>query len=98
MECEHCGGAMMAETVIKLQQGLFGFRESRSRGAYCFTCKIGVQVASHLAAPVQPRTVVVRAYRAARRLLTKPPRTKLFRSGNFDTDSIRLGNPLSLVR
>jgi hypothetical protein len=42
MECKQCGGPMMLETVIKLRRGFVGFRETRSPGAYCATCRIGV--------------------------------------------------------
>src|SRR5271166_746098 len=37
----------MLETVIELRRGVLGFRETRSRGAYCATCKIGVPVGTH---------------------------------------------------
>jgi hypothetical protein len=46
MECKRCGGPMMLETVIKLRHSFIGFRETRSAGAYCGTCKIGVAVES----------------------------------------------------
>ena len=44
MDCGRCGGSMMPETVIKLRRSLFGFRETRSQGAYCATCRTGVLV------------------------------------------------------
>jgi hypothetical protein len=47
MECKRCGGPMMLETVIKLRRSFIGFREARSAGAYCVTCRIGVPVESH---------------------------------------------------
>jgi hypothetical protein len=46
MECTRCGGSMMPETVIRLRRSFIGFRETRSRGAYCPTCKIGVPMES----------------------------------------------------
>src|SRR5271166_2976149 len=54
MECKRCGGAMMPETVIELRRGVLGFRETRYRGAYCATCKIGVPVESYLSVAHQP--------------------------------------------
>ena len=47
MECKRCGGPMMLETVIKLQRRFIGFRQTRSAGAYCVTCRIAVPVESH---------------------------------------------------
>jgi hypothetical protein len=44
MKCERCGGPMMLETVIKLRRGFLGFRETRSPGAYCASCQIGVPI------------------------------------------------------
>ena len=41
MECERCGHSMMQETVIRLRRSLFGFRETRLPGAYCWGCKAG---------------------------------------------------------
>ena len=63
MECKRCGGSMMPETVIKLRRSFFvGFRETRSQGAYCATCKVGVSMDTHQTttnapvwAKVQPR-------------------------------------------
>jgi len=52
MECNRCGGLMMSETVIKLRRRFIGFRETRSQGAYCATCKIGVLLESHPAETV----------------------------------------------
>ena len=42
IECQRCGGPTMLETIIKLRRGLLGFRETRSPGAYCATCKLSV--------------------------------------------------------
>ena len=39
IECKQCGGLTMPETVIKLRRGLIGFRETRSQGTYCPSCK-----------------------------------------------------------
>lgn len=44
MRCQRCGGPMMAETIIKLRRTFVGFREIRSQGAYCVSCKITVPV------------------------------------------------------
>ncbi len=38
---------MMPETVIKLQRGLTGFRETRSPGAYCPACRTGLPLQNH---------------------------------------------------
>jgi hypothetical protein len=62
MECKRCGGSMMLETVIKLRRSFIGFRETRSQGAYCATCKIGAPIENHqpathraIAAATHPR-------------------------------------------
>jgi hypothetical protein len=34
----------MLETVIKLRRGLLGFREARSQGWYCPTCKLSMPI------------------------------------------------------
>jgi hypothetical protein len=44
IECKRCGGPTMLETVIKLRRGVFGFRETRSQGGYCATCKLSVPI------------------------------------------------------
>jgi hypothetical protein len=56
MQCQRCGGPMMRETVIKLRRSLFGLRETRSQGAYCATCRIGVPIETLPVSP-RPRTV-----------------------------------------
>src|SRR5690349_7354732 len=68
VQCRQCGGPMMSETVIKLRRGWFGFRETRSQGAYCATCKIGV-----LIEPQRPALVAGRSDRSIRRLLPSRP-------------------------
>jgi hypothetical protein len=47
IECKRCGGPTMLETVIKLRCGILGFRETRSQGAYCATCKLSVPIENH---------------------------------------------------
>jgi hypothetical protein len=49
IECKRCGGPTMSETVIKLRRGVLGFREIRSQGAYCATCKLSVPIENHAA-------------------------------------------------
>jgi hypothetical protein len=44
IECKRCGGPTMSETVIKLRRRVLGFRETRSQGAYCATCKLSVSI------------------------------------------------------
>jgi hypothetical protein len=44
IECKRCGGPTMSETMIRLQRGVLGFRETRSQGAYCATCKLSVSI------------------------------------------------------
>jgi hypothetical protein len=61
MTCKQCGGAMMRETVITLRRGFFGFRETRSQGAYCVTCKIAVPIEDHPPARNPPIVVNARA-------------------------------------
>jgi hypothetical protein len=69
MECNRCGDPMMMETVIKLRRRLFGFRETRSQGAYCATCKIGVPVENHQSVSRRPTAVSAPSRRNARELL-----------------------------
>jgi ssDNA-binding Zn-finger/Zn-ribbon topoisomerase 1 len=47
IECRRCGGPTMSETLIKLRRGVFGFRETRSQGGYCPTCRLSVPMESH---------------------------------------------------
>jgi hypothetical protein len=49
IECKRCGGPTMSETVVKLRRGILGFRETRSQGTYCPTCKLSVPMESHAA-------------------------------------------------
>jgi hypothetical protein len=59
IECRRCGGPTMAETMITLRRGVLGFRETRSRGAYCATCKLSAPTehpaAMRLAAAIRDR-------------------------------------------
>jgi hypothetical protein len=68
MQCNRCDGPMMLETVIQLRRRLVGFRETRSQGAYCATCKIGVPIATRQSATVQPSALVTRRGGSAREL------------------------------
>jgi hypothetical protein len=68
MECNRCGGSMMLETVIKLRRRLVGFRETRSQGAYCPTCKIGVPVESRQSVTRQPTALMTCLHRSTREL------------------------------
>jgi hypothetical protein len=56
IECKRCGGPTMLETVIKLHRGILGFRETRSQGAYCATCKLSVPIENHAA--MRPRIAI----------------------------------------
>jgi hypothetical protein len=56
IECKRCGDPMMQETVIKLRRGVLGFRESRSQGAYCATCKLSVPIENQAA--MRPPTAI----------------------------------------
>jgi hypothetical protein len=49
IECKRCGGPTMLETVIELRRGVLGLRKTRSPGAYCATCKLGVRMENHAA-------------------------------------------------
>jgi hypothetical protein len=66
MDCKRCGGAMMPETVIQLRRGLIGFRETRSAGAYCVTCQIGVAAEGGPSTSYRPASF--RSGRTSRRL------------------------------
>ncbi len=61
IECKRCGGPTLPETVVKLQRGLIGFRETRWQGGYCVACGLSV--------PTQaPATVRSKAERQRGRL------------------------------
>jgi hypothetical protein len=47
IECRRCGGPTMLETMITLRRGMLGFRESRSKGAYCAICKLSLPIENH---------------------------------------------------
>ncbi len=85
---------MTTETVITLRRGLFGFRESRSLGGYCFTCKVGVPLESQRSAASQPGSFIVRSCRTAGALIS---RAGGLRSDILHTDPVRLSKPLPLV-
>ena len=51
IECKRCGRWTMLETVIKLRRGILGFRETRSKGGYCVTCKLSVPIENPAAMP-----------------------------------------------
>jgi hypothetical protein len=55
----------MAETMIKLQRRILGFRETRSQGAYCATCKLSVPMQSHAACDRRLQSMVDRAVASA---------------------------------
>jgi hypothetical protein len=87
---------MMPETVIKLRRSLFGFRETRSPGAYCAACGIGRTVDS--AAAPQPAAAFARfcgkigEFRPAWRL------SRVARPGCARAGGIAAYDPLSLAR
>jgi hypothetical protein len=56
IECSRCGGPTMSETVIKLRRGILGFRETRSQGGYCATCKLSIPMENH--ATIRPPTPI----------------------------------------
>jgi hypothetical protein len=56
IECKRCGSPTVPETVIKLRRGLLGFRETRSQGGYCPTCRLSVPMESH--ATMRPPTAI----------------------------------------
>jgi hypothetical protein len=56
IECKRCGGPTMMETVIKLRRGILGFRETRSQGGYCVTCRLSVPMEDP--ATMRPSTAV----------------------------------------
>jgi hypothetical protein len=56
IECSRCGGPTMSETVIKLRGGVHGFRETRSQGGYCPTCRLSVPIENH--ATRRPATAI----------------------------------------
>jgi hypothetical protein len=98
MECTRCGGPMMLETVIKLRRTFVGFRETRSRGAYCATCKIGVPMEDHQSVIHQPTSFIARSRKSLRRFLPTWRHARVSRSGCCDADAIPLVDPLSLAR
>jgi hypothetical protein len=94
MECKRCGGSMMMETVITLRRGLFGFRETRSRGGYCFTCQIGAPLETRRSVASQPTSFIERAARRVDSILRRAGGSQ---PDHLDTNAIRLRKPLSLA-
>ncbi len=93
MECKRCGAPMMQETVIKLRRSVFGLRETRSRGAYCATCKIAVPVENHQS----PMAVTARPRKRIRDLLPWLA-TGVSHPGYGHTGMMPLRDPVSLAR
>jgi hypothetical protein len=60
----------MLETVIELRRKFFGFRETRSLGAYCATCKIGVPMENNQSAAHQPTSTSALSRSSAKGLLS----------------------------
>jgi hypothetical protein len=96
MECKRCGAPMMLETVIKLRRSVFGFRETRSRGAYCATCKIAVPVESHKTV-LDPSMAVTARPRKRIRGLVPWLGIGVSRPSYGHTDVMPLGDPVSLA-
>lgn len=94
MECKRCGGSMMMETVITLRRGLFGFRETRSQGGYCFACKIGSPMESQPSIASHPRSFIVQVCRTTGALIRC---ARMPRPDQLHTNAIRLSKPLSLA-
>ena len=89
MECKRCGGSMMLETVIKLRRGFFvGFRETRSLGAYCATCQLGVPIETHQAAMYEPTWATARPRKDTRGSLPAWLRADASRSSYMHTGAI----------
>jgi hypothetical protein len=100
MQCKRCDGPMMTETVIKLRRSVFGFRETRSLGAYCPMCQIGVPAESQpalagRAAMAMPRSRIASVWPF--RLPGGPSRPGRRRISAMPPAD-RLGDPLSLAR
>src|SRR5689334_11769973 len=92
MQCSQCGGPMMPETVITLRRNLIGFRETRSQGAYCATCRIGVPVEDAV-----PHRVSIMADlgRSVRRLLPSWRRIGISRSAGTRLGATSAAGPVS---
>jgi hypothetical protein len=57
---------MRPETIIKLRRGFGGVRATRSEGAYCANCKVGVALGGHARVAPRPASVWARLAFAAR--------------------------------
>jgi ribosomal protein S27AE len=98
MECTQCGGSMMAETVIKLRRSLIGLRETRSSGAYCPRCKIGVPMEARQTDPRQPAVLIPGSRKGVGRLLPPWRHAGVRRSGHCPSGAMTSGDSLSLAR
>jgi hypothetical protein len=98
MECMQCGSLMMPETVIKLRRGFAGFHETRSCGAYCPTCKIGVPMESHQSGTHRPVSIIAYAIETIRTLLPTRRHAAVSQSPVSRTASRPLGDPFTLTR
>ena len=98
MQCNRCHGAMMAETVIKLRPGLFGFRETRSQGAYCASCQIGVVVEPPAPAPHRQAAIASQPAQRMMRLLPAWRPMRGTRSDFVEHATADLDSHLSMAR
>jgi hypothetical protein len=74
----------MLETVIGLRRGILGFRETRSQGGYCPTCKLSVPLEKP--ATMQPPIAISagRLHPSLRRFLPMWWRVVPARSGGIE--------------
>jgi len=98
MECTQCGGPMMPETVIALRRSFIGFRETRSRGAYCPSCRIGVPMEGHQSAVQRPSSIIARSRDSIGALLPAWQRAAVSRSNVSHRAAMPVGDPVFLPR
>jgi hypothetical protein len=98
MNCNRCGHPMMLETVIKLRRSIIGFKETRSQGAYCLTCRISVPIESPR--PTTTRAIARSAQAHASSNVRLPVwlRNGALRSGFHHPGAIPAGDPVSRAR
>jgi hypothetical protein len=96
MECTQCGGPMMPETVIALRRSFIGFRETRSRGAYCPSCRIGVPMEGHQSAFQRPSSITACSFDSIRALLPVWRHATGSRSNVNHRAAMPVGNPVFL--
>jgi hypothetical protein len=98
MQCKRCGGSTMTETVIKLRRSVLGLRETRSLGAYCPMCQVGMPIENHPAVAYQGNALAPRLRRSVRAFWPFRRPVGIFGPGRRRLVAMPAAEPLSLAR